>query len=98
MARDPGETAFEQLLAELRRIPPNHLTHDRVERLLRSFAGCRMHIPKRDPARQESARRMMATGMERREVAQALQARLEVSESTAYRYIRLALARRRPGG
>lgn len=87
------------LLHELDALPGCVHTKRSVKALLRSFAGRRLYLAKRDLLRPDQVRlaaSMLANGMQRAEVAKALQVRLEVSESTAYRVIQRALDARRP--
>lgn len=91
-------TDLELLLHELAQMP-DPVPKARVTALLSSFAGRRLYLSKRHLVRGAHIRhtaQMLASGMERHEVAKALQARLGIGKTTAYDMIQRALTEYRP--
>ena len=99
-SREPDVvTDFDIFMAELRAIPRQEFTLERVERLVGSLRGKRIYIREGDfsrPHRLRMAAHLLAAGIARAEAARTLAATLSVSESTAYRILQSALTLRRP--
>lgn len=87
-------TDLEIILHEVERMPGCETTKLRFKAMLKTLAGQRVYFAKSELIRPDHlamARAMNKSGMARCEIAAALEARLGVSNSTAYRIISKAL-------
>ena len=93
MAARP-DSLWELFRLELRRVPAERLTHERVEFLLRSVAGGqRLYVPTRDDdERIAFAARQLRMGAERFDLMQRLRGLYGISRAQGYRIIAQALA------
>ena len=93
-SQDVGDSEFDILLEELRRLPGCERTKASVIKLLTSHAGGRMYISHKSTLKQvqlAEARHLVRIGLTRAEAARRLAERFVFSPSTAYRRINQAI-------
>lgn len=90
-----GPTPLQWLLAEIERMPGCPDTKRGVLALIRTAAGQRLYISRRDtisPHRVEQARAMLASGTSAKDVRRRIAVRFACSKNTAARIVSCALS------
>jgi hypothetical protein len=93
--KEQSDTAH--LLSEIDRLNISEFAKEEFRRMLRTMAGTRLHLSKRDlikPGHVAMTQKLLDDGLTRADVQRALCVRVQVSRTKAYRLVRIALEAR----